>query len=283
MPIARLFGPKLGLGLETTCLYHLKSLLDRSNGRAGDGVGVERLVEVEENTGVGGSVEGGEVTATAEGLGAAASDLEVNALGVGLSTVGLIGRVKADDLVSENVVAGLEVSGNSELPGEAVTDEVVGSPVTGVAAGLETLLSDLGPSEGSLVDAGEVTADRSEVLSDGTVVRHGPGVPLQSDNIACSNRDRVGDGPSVLVAEDVTRLEGIRGNKAIVLVASSPADGVRGSTVRNTTSVLLATGNDLSNVAVSVGSCEEGSHDTEREVAVHVCGIETGIDKKGGL
>lgn len=103
-------------GLETTCLHHLGSGLDRLDGRAGDGVGRERLVEVEEDTRVGRGVEGGEVATTADGLAATASDLEVDALGVGLSTVGLASRVKTNDLVSENVVSGLEVLGDGELP-----------------------------------------------------------------------------------------------------------------------------------------------------------------------
>lgn len=116
MPFAQLFGPKLDLGLETTCLHHLGIVLDSSHSRAGNGVGRERLVEVEEDTRVGGSVEGSEVATTADSLAATASNLEVDALGVGLSTVGLASRVKTDDLVSENVFTGLEVLGDGELP-----------------------------------------------------------------------------------------------------------------------------------------------------------------------
>jgi hypothetical protein len=273
MPVTQLLGPKLGSVLETTCLCHLASVLDRLDIRAGDVVRVERSVEVEQDTRVSGGVELGEV-ATVEGLGTASSDLEVDALRVSLGTIGLAGRVEANDLVAENVVTGLEVLGDGELPGEAIPDEVVGGPVTGVAARLEALLSNLGPLEAALVDAGEVAADGGEVLSDGTVVGLGPCVPLQGDNISGGNGDGVLDGLGALVADDIGSVEGIRRNEAVVLVASSPADSVSGSTVRNTTGVLLAASDNSLDVAVSIdGSGEEGN-EAEREcVAVHDCGF----------
>jgi hypothetical protein len=190
--------------------------------------------------------------------------------------------VETNDLVAEKVVTGLEVLGDGELPGEAITDEVVGGPVTGVAARLEALLSDLGPLEAALVDAGKVAADGGEVLSDGTVVGLGPGVPLQGDNIAGGNGDGVLDGLGALVADDISSAEGIRRNEAIVLVASSPADSVSGSTVRNTTGVLLAASDNSLDVAVSVDSSGEEGNEAKREgVAVHDCGFEGRVmDKK---
>lgn len=160
--------------------------------------------------------------------------------------------MKTDDLVSENVVTSLEVLGDGKLPGETVSDELVGSPLASVVTRDETLLGNLGPSEAPLVDAGEVSADGSEVLGDGTVVRLGPCVPLQGDNITSSDGNGVADRLSVLVADDIGGAKGSRLDEAVVLVASSPADSISGSTVGNTTSVLLATGNNLSNVAVGV-------------------------------
>jgi hypothetical protein len=262
--------------LETTCLNHRENILDSLDSRAGDLVRAELSVEVEENARVGGGVELGEVAATAESLRAATSDLEVDALGVGLGTVLLASRVKSNDLVSENVVTSLEVSGHSELPGETSTNKLVGCPVARVATRDVALLSDLGPSKASLVDAGKVSADGSEVLGNGAVVRLGPGVPLQGDNITSSDGDSVADGSSALVADDIGRAKRSGLNKAVVLVSSSPADSVGGSTVGNATSVLLATSDNLGNVAVSVDRAGEKSHGGEGEsVAVHVDGVET--------
>lgn len=254
-----------------------ENLLDSLDGRSGDLVRAEACVEVEENAGVSGRVELGEVATTAESLGAATSDLEVDALRVSLGTVVVVSRVKSDDLVSENVVAGLEVSGHGELPGETVADELVGCPVAGVATRDVALLGDLGPSKASLVDAGEVSADGSEVLSDGTVVRLGPGVPLQGDNIAGSNSDSVADRLGALVADDVGSAKCSGLNEAVVLVSSSPADSVGGSTMGDTTSVLLAASDNLGNVTVGVDRAGEESHGGKREcVAVHFGGLETG-------
>jgi hypothetical protein len=276
LPIALLLGPKHSLRLETTCRNRRERLLDALDIRAGDIVRAELSVEVELDTGVLSGVELGEVT-TAESPGAATSDLEVDALGVGLGTVVLASGVKTDDLVSEDVVTGLEVLGDGELPGVTVRDELIGSPAAGVAARDKALLGDLGPSEASLVDAGEVAADGGEVLSDGTVVRFGPGVPLQGDNITSSDSDGVADGASALVADDIGSAEGVGLDEAVVLVSSSPANSVGGSTVGNTTSVLLATSDDLSDVAVGVDRAGEESHSGEGEsVAVHFCGLRTG-------
>lgn len=86
---------------------------------AGDGVGGEVLVEVEENTGVLSGVErcSGD---TAGGGGAGASDHEVDALGVELSAVGLSTGVEGDDLVAENVVARSKARGDVDGPGVAL-------------------------------------------------------------------------------------------------------------------------------------------------------------------
>jgi len=64
---------------------------------------------------------------------ARALNLEVDALGVRLSAVGLASSVQSDDLVADNVVAGGDV-GEGEVPGEVVGDEVVSSPFSWVAS-----------------------------------------------------------------------------------------------------------------------------------------------------
>lgn len=145
--------------------------------RAGDGVLAEVLVQVEQDAGVLSSVEGGEVTAAGGGR-AGASDLEVDALGVGLGAVGLSGGVEGEDLVAENVVTRGETLGDGDRPSEAVGDEVVGGPVAGVGAGVQACLGDLGELKRSLVDGGEVTGDGGDVVDNRAVVALGPGVPL---------------------------------------------------------------------------------------------------------
>ena len=89
---------------------------------AGDGVGVESLVEVEEDTGVLSGVDTDQRLAGGSGA-AAASDLEVDALGVSLGTVGLSTGVESEDLVAEDVVAGGEAGGDLNSPGEAVGNQ----------------------------------------------------------------------------------------------------------------------------------------------------------------
>lgn len=86
---------------------------------SGDGVGGEVLVEVEEDTGVSGSVERGSGD-TAGGGGSGASDLKVDALGVELGAVGLASGVQGEDLVTENVVARGKVRGDLDGPGVAL-------------------------------------------------------------------------------------------------------------------------------------------------------------------
>jgi hypothetical protein len=55
--------------------------------------------------------------------------------------------VQGDDLVADDVVAGLEVLGDRSAGGELVLDEVVGSPGARAARGNQTLLRDLGPAK----------------------------------------------------------------------------------------------------------------------------------------
>lgn len=86
----------------------------RVEGRAGDLVVGKTRVDAEGDTSVGGAVElsGGD----ASGLGGAGtSDLNVDALGVVLGAVGVLGRVEGDDLVTENVLTRGDILGNCEF------------------------------------------------------------------------------------------------------------------------------------------------------------------------
>lgn len=141
-----------------------------------------------------------------------------------------------------------------------VGNEVVRGPVTGVAAGVQASLGDLGPLEGGLVDGSEVARDSSDVVNDGAVVRLGPGVPLESDRATSSNAGSVGGGSSTLVADDVGGASGVGLNEAVVLVAGRPANSVGGGTVGESTSVLSAVSNDGGDVAVSVDGRGHGNN-----------------------
>lgn len=130
------------------------------DGGAGHGVGVEGGVQVEEDTGVGLGVQGGAQGAGGQ-LGAGAGDLEVHAHGVVLGTVRVLGAVERDDLVAQDVVAGLERGGDGDVVGEVVGDQVVGRPDSRVGAGDETRCVNLDPLEGGLVNGGWVVSGRN--------------------------------------------------------------------------------------------------------------------------
>lgn len=106
--------------------------------RAGNRVAGEGSEDVELDTRVVGSVEAGSGSTTTEPSGSRALNLEVDALGVCLGAVGLAGCVQRDDLVANDVVAGSNVR-EGNVPGEVVGDQVIGSPLAGVAARLPGL------------------------------------------------------------------------------------------------------------------------------------------------
>lgn len=243
--------------------------LSGPDSRAGNRVLGKVLVEVEEDAGLVGSVEGGEVTAR-RGSGTAASDLDVDALGVGLGAVGLASGVKADDLVAEDVVAGSEAGGDLDGPGVAVGNEVVRGPVTGVGARVEASLVELDELERGLVDRGEVAGDGGDVVGDGAVVGLGPGVPLEGDGTTSGDLGGAGNRLGLLVADDVGGGKGIGSDEAVVLVGSGPADSISGGTVRDTARVLDAIGDNLGDVTVGLdgdGHGKGGKTSAER----HVC------------
>lgn len=137
-------------------------------GGSGDGVAVKGGVDVEEDTGVGLGVQGS-TQSTVGQLSAVTSDLEVDTHGVVLSTIRVLGGVEGNDLVAENVVAGLQGRGDGDVPSEVVGDQVVRGPETGVGSIYQTTLVDLDPLKGGLVNGGRVIS-RSDVGDDGTFV-----------------------------------------------------------------------------------------------------------------
>ena len=100
--------------------------------------------------------------------------------------------MKSDDLVTKDVLAGGDVLGNSDSPGVAVGNQVVGSPVLGSGI-VETLLVDL--EEGKVAGRGGsavIASALGEVVDDRTVVRLGPGVPLELDLATSGDSGKLG-------------------------------------------------------------------------------------------
>tara|TARA_R110002003_G_scaffold351_4_gene18899 strand:- start:17550 stop:18959 length:1410 start_codon:yes stop_codon:yes gene_type:complete len=144
-------------------------------------------------------------------------------LRVVLGAVGRASSVESDDLVAEDVLASREGGGNSNGPGVVLTDHLDGSPFTIRV----TILLDLSPLEGGLVDGGDVTGIRCYIGDDRTHVRFWPGGPVELDGATGSDLGkRVGRTlwASSLVADDVRGAVSIGLDKAIVQVLSVPAD-----------------------------------------------------------
>lgn len=200
------------------------------------------------------------------GLGAAAADLQVDALGVELGAALLEALVEGDDLVAEDVVSGLDVGGDLDAHAEVVLEELVVRPEAGASpAGAEldlALLLDLEPLEGVLVGVGAVAAAVGEVVDDGAVVALGPCVPLQL-NIGASS-----DGGALLgtggaeVAADIIALELVGRDEAQVGGPVGPGDTalvlLPGSVAGVVANMRLAISNNLLDVAVGADRCSAG-------------------------
>ena len=179
-------------------------------------------VDVEEDTGVGGSVQLG-ADNTLGLLGAAASDLDVQALRVVLGTVLLASSVQRNDLVAEDVLAGSEALGDSDGPGVVLADHLDGSPL----AVLVTSTLNLGPLEILLLDGLNVTTVSGNVGKDGANVGHRPLGPVELDSATSGNLAQVVGaelGASILVADDVGLSVGVWANEAVVQVLGVPAN-----------------------------------------------------------
>ena len=100
--------------------------------------------------------------------------------------------MKSDDLVTKDVLAGSDILGNSDGPGVAVGDQVVGSPVLGGGV-VEALGINLEEREVTSRDGSAVIASAlGQVVQNGTVVRLGPGVPLELDGTTSSDSGDLG-------------------------------------------------------------------------------------------
>lgn len=114
--------------------------------QSGAGVRVARVggVQVEPDAGLVAPVQADALSAAGRGDGAAAADLEVEALRVVLRAVVALAAVQGDDLVADDVVAGLQVARDRGRRGEVVGDERVRHPRLPADDGA---LADLGPAQ----------------------------------------------------------------------------------------------------------------------------------------
>lgn len=147
----------------------------RNQGRTGNLVGKRASVEVEQNTRVVGLVKLSSLD-TRRRERTTTGDLQVEALGIVLSTIGLSCTVKGDDFVTENIVAGFQLGRDLKSPGEAVCDENIGSPSTALQGHVEkTALADLEELERVFVNGLAVARAFSEIVNDWTFVTlHAP-------------------------------------------------------------------------------------------------------------
>jgi hypothetical protein len=108
--------------------------------------------------------------------------------------------------MTEDVVAGLDGTGDSDGAAVVVADQVVGSPGTRDAAVIdETSLVDLEELQSGLVDGGAVAIAVGQVGDDRAVVRLGPLRPLQLDAATCLDGSRDGSILGTLMTDDVRR------------------------------------------------------------------------------
>jgi hypothetical protein len=101
-----------------------------SNSRPGERVLRARLVVVDVvvNTGVVGSVELSSRD-TAGHRASGSGDAEVDALGVELRIADIESTVEGEDLMAEDVISGLYVGRDPDLPGKTIGDKFVGRPL----------------------------------------------------------------------------------------------------------------------------------------------------------
>jgi len=145
--------------------------------------------------------------------------------GVVLGAVGIASRVEGDDLVAENVLAGSNGARDGDGPGEVVVDELGGSPLAALVAGLVDLeeLQVSGLSGSGILDLGHV-------VNDGANVGLGPGVPGKVDGSSSSDLSDLSTRGGVLVAGNLVDLSVHGGVDETVVeaVGAAPLDDLRG-------------------------------------------------------
>jgi hypothetical protein len=137
-----------------------------------------------------------------------------------LRAVVISSTVESDDLMANDVVASLEVPGNSRRRSEVVLDEVVRDPGSSAAWGDQCTLGDLGPAKGAGGECRTVTCSAvsffskrlqailltiawSDVVDNGALVCVWPGVPVEFQVSASGDTGVLLAGSRALVAVDV--------------------------------------------------------------------------------
>lgn len=171
---------------------------------AGDAVAGERVVDVDEDTGVVGFVQLHARGACSELVGAGARDLEVDALRVILRAIFVVRRVQCDDLVTKDVVARGHVLGDRDGPAVVGGDELIGCPVAGLGGVIEHALGgNLVEFQGGLVGGGAFAVAIREIVDDRAVMGLGPIGPLEFDGGAGGYSGVELSGGGAFVADDV--------------------------------------------------------------------------------
>jgi hypothetical protein len=145
-----------------------------------------------------------------------------------LRAVVISSTVESNDLVANNVVASLEVPGNSCRRSEVVLDEFVCDPGSRTTWSDQSTLGDLGPakrtgSERRAVTCSEVSSD---IVNDGALVCIWPGVPVELQVSTGGDTSVLLASSRALVTVDVVSASSSRLNKAVVLVQGVPASSL---------------------------------------------------------
>lgn len=198
-------------------------------GRAGDWVFGDGLVDVEDDAIAGGGVELGSYD-TSGLVGTLTVDLQVKARGVVLGTTLSAGGVESNQFVTEHIVSRGDRLGDLDEPGVVVLDQLVVTPDTGDTGAINnTDTIDLEELKRGLVNRGTVGLTAGKVVDDRTVVRFGPWGPLKADAVSGVDLDVALASGGVLVTDDIGGRVVIGGERAVASVGSGPG-GYSGST-----------------------------------------------------
>lgn len=192
-------------------------------GRAGDLVVGDFLVDADQEAGVLGAVE-----LSSKGslgvVGATTGDLHVNALWVVLGAVLLSGGVKANNFVPHDVVSISNRLGDGSFPGVSVGDQLVRRPF--FTFDVARLLN-LEPLQGGLVGIGAIAIALGHVGDDGAVVALWPFSPVPCNGTTSSNICSNSTGLGLLVTDDVRVRVVVSVHEAQISGTVRPTNGVR--------------------------------------------------------
>lgn len=129
-------------------------------------------------------------------------------MGVVLGAICVVGGVKGDNFVAEDVVAWSDALRDGDSPFIAGGDQLVRRPATRPRAPRdESLLVNLIKFEFSLVGGATFAVAVGEVINDRAMMRLWPGGPLKLHSPASSNRDRQRRWRGIIMADDVGAAE----------------------------------------------------------------------------